>query len=180
MCLVIGRIKLKISICTAVTDWKYVESDASGGLIKRFALRGNFRMTSYHYDIPRQSQRAGRLIGRLRDDLRQVVEEGGASSGEALRGLAKRAGMTVSDLRGLLEGRKELTLRVLSNLVDALDREVAVELRAREPSATRNYVMRTATPHSDVVFTAGKSASTVTRTNSSESPTRGGVFRVNS
>lgn len=81
------------------------------------------------FDVGVRARIASRLIGNLRNDLVAAVVHHRKQKAVSQQQMAQATGMSRSDLNGYLTGQKELTLRSLSDIAFALDKEVIVELR---------------------------------------------------
>ncbi len=87
-------------------------------------------MTFFRFDIGVRARRASRFFGEVRHELlKALMEEKG--KGLSQQELADRLQIPRSQLNGRLAGCSALSLRALSNLAWALDREITIELRPR-------------------------------------------------
>lgn len=101
-------------------------------------------MTLFRFDIPARSRKAARLMGRVRRELlKAVVEE--RRSGLTQQELARRLESDRTRVNQHLSGEAEITLRTLSDLAWALDRELTIELRRPEQVAGQNIAPTTST-----------------------------------
>jgi transcriptional regulator with XRE-family HTH domain len=88
---------------------------------------------SFRFDIGARARAASRLIGNIRSDLIAAVVDRRSVDGLSQQYLADLAGVSRQDLNQLLSGQQELTLRSISDIALALNKEVHLELR--DPSA---------------------------------------------
>lgn len=89
---------------------------------------------SFRFDVGGRARNASRLIGNLRSDLVAAVVRHREVRDLSQQEVAESMGISRLDLNGLLSGQKELTLRSLSDIALALDKEIVVELRDRDRS----------------------------------------------
>jgi transcriptional regulator with XRE-family HTH domain len=92
---------------------------------------------SFRFDVGARARTASRLIGNLRSDLIAAVLRHRDIKDLSQQQLAESIGISRTDLNGLLSGKSELTLRSLSDIALALDKEVVVELR--DPDRPGNH-----------------------------------------
>lgn len=101
-------------------------------------------MTFFRFDIPARSRKAARLMGRVRRELlKAIVEE--RNSGLTQQELARRLETDRVGVNRHLSGEAEITLRDLSDLAWALDRELTIELRRPVQPVGQNIAPMTST-----------------------------------
>jgi transcriptional regulator with XRE-family HTH domain len=84
---------------------------------------------SFRFDIGMRARRASRMIGAIRSDLIAAVVSHTHNQGLSHQQFAEVAGVGRRDLNRYLSGEKELTLRSISDIALALNKEVHLELR---------------------------------------------------
>jgi transcriptional regulator with XRE-family HTH domain len=101
-------------------------------------------MTFYRFDVGARSRKAGRLIGRIREELLKALTEE-KDAGLTQQELARRLDVRRSLLNRQLSGESGLSLRSLADIAWALDREISFELRRPIESAGQNIAPETST-----------------------------------
>jgi transcriptional regulator with XRE-family HTH domain len=101
-------------------------------------------MRSYRFDIGARSRKAGRLIGRVRNELLKALTEQ-KQAGLTQQELAQRLEMKRAQINRQFSGEENLTLRSLADLAWALDREITIELRRPIETEGQNIAPETST-----------------------------------
>jgi transcriptional regulator with XRE-family HTH domain len=99
----------------------------------------------FRFDIGGRGRAASRLIGDVRSDLIRTILREKLATGLTQQKLAKKLGLSRSKLNRSLMGKEELTLRSVSDLAWALDKEVVFELREPSASPGQNHPVQTST-----------------------------------
>jgi hypothetical protein len=97
---------------------------------------------SYRLKIDPRQRKAGRFIGLVRDSfLRAISDERKSGNRVTQQAIAQKLGVDRSVVNRWLTGEANLTLRSISDLAWALDRDVFFELRKREQVNGANLVV---------------------------------------
>ena len=94
---------------------------------------------SFRFDVGARARSASRLIGNLRSDLITAVLRHRDVKDLSQQQLAESIGISRADLNCLLSGQQELTLRSLSDIALALNKEIVVELRDPDRGRSGNH-----------------------------------------
>ncbi|UZF95780.1 XRE family transcriptional regulator [Bosea sp. NBC_00550] len=122
-------------------------------------------MKFFRFDIGARASKASRFIGGVQSELlKAVVEE--RLKGTSQQSLAQKLRIPRSELNNQLAGTSGLTLRAVSDLAWALDREINFELKARVEKTGQNHLPEASTLISNAPTMVGAS------TNSSTLPSR--------
>ncbi|WP_083967480.1 MULTISPECIES: helix-turn-helix domain-containing protein [unclassified Methylosinus] len=87
---------------------------------------------------PRQ-RKAGRFIGRVRDEIIKAFTSEKQARGLTQEQVAQALGIHRSQVNRILKGEENLTLRTISDLAWALDREIVFRLEKPESVPGQNH-----------------------------------------
>jgi transcriptional regulator with XRE-family HTH domain len=102
-------------------------------------------VTSFQFDVGGRARKAGRFIGRVRDELLKALSEKKAKEGLTQQALATKLGVHRSLINRQLSGESNLTLRSLADLAWAMDMDLKFELQERETAVGQNETAETST-----------------------------------
>ncbi|TCR63116.1 helix-turn-helix protein [Bosea sp. BK604] len=117
-------------------------------------------MKFFRFDIGARSIAASRFIGGVRGELLKALVER-KDGGLTQQALAQKLGMSRTELNRQLSGSAPLSLRVISGMAWALDREIVFELRPKSDRPGQNQFSDTATLETDT-RTIGEASSSST------------------
>ncbi len=94
---------------------------------------------SFRLKVSSRSRKAGRFIGRVRDEIVKAFLQEKEAHGISQEKVAQTLGVNRSQINRILKGEENLTLRTVADLAWALDRDIVFSLVKSEKSLGQNH-----------------------------------------